>query len=150
MNCPYCNSNKIRVVDKRSSDKNSIRRRRECLKCNKRFTTYERIETHPLVVIKRDGRREPFNREKLLKGIALACGKRPISQEQIEKVVDEVEADLRNMNSTEIKSRIIGELAMDKLKNLDEVAYIRFASVYRQFKGIGHFEKELKELKKKE
>ena len=149
MNCPYCNSNKIRVVDKRSSDENSTRRRRECLKCKKRFTTYERIETHPLVVIKRDDRREPFNREKLLKGIMLACGKRPISQEQIEKIVDEIETDLRNMNSTEIKSRTIGELVMDKLKDLDEVAYIRFASVYRQFKSIEHFVKELKELKRK-
>ena len=149
MNCPYCNSTKVRVVDKRSSDENSTRRRRECLKCEKRFTTYERIETHPLVVIKRDDRREPFNREKLLKGIMLACGKRPISQEQIEKIVDEIEADLRNMNSTEIKSRAIGELAMEKLKDLDEVAYIRFASVYRQFKGIEHFVKELKELKRK-
>ncbi|MBI4010022.1 MAG: transcriptional repressor NrdR [Candidatus Aenigmarchaeota archaeon] len=149
MQCPYCESSKIRVVDKRASEEKAIRRRRECLKCNKRFTTYERIETHPLVVIKHDGRREPFNRDKLSKGIALACGKRPISQEDIEKTVDEIEADLRNMDSNEIKSRAIGELAMGKLKSLDEVAYIRFASVYRQFKGIEHFEKELKELKKR-
>jgi len=149
MQCPYCESNKIRVVDKRASEEKAIRRRRECLKCKKRFTTYERIETHPLVVIKRDGRREPFNRDKLSKGITLACGKRPISQEEIEKTVDGIEADLRNMDSNEIKSRAIGELAMEKLKSLDEVAYIRFASVYRQFKGIEHFEKELKELKKR-
>ena len=100
-------------------------------------------------MIKRDGRREPFDRNKLLKGITLACGKRPISRDEIEKVVDEVEAELRNMDSIEIKSRTIGELTMNKLKELDEVAYIRFASVYRQFKGISHFEKELKELKKK-
>lgn len=149
MDCPYCNSKKIRVVDKRPSDEKTIRRRRECLKCKKRFTTYERIETHPLVVIKRDGRREPFNREKLLKGITLACGKRPVSQEEIEKTVDEIEAGLRNMDTNEIKSRVIGELAMEKLKALDEVAYVRFASVYRQFRGIESFEKELKELKKR-
>ena len=149
MICPYCNSNKIRVVDKRASDDKSIRRRRECLKCKKRFTTYERLETHPLAIIKRDGRREPFDREKLLKGITLACGKRPVSQEEIEKTVDEIEAELRNMDSNEIKSRVVGELAMEKLKALDEVAYIRFASVYRQFRGIESFEKELKELKKR-
>jgi len=149
MECPYCKSKKIRVVDKRASDEKVIRRRRECLKCKKRFTTYERIETHPLAVIKRDGRREPFDREKLLKGITLACGKRPVSQEKIEKTVDEIEAELRNMDSNEIKSRAIGELAMEKLKSLDEVAYIRFASVYRQFRSIEHFEKELKELKKR-
>ena len=149
MKCPYCSSNKIRVVDKRASDEKSIRRRRECLKCKKRFTTYERIETHPLVVIKSDGRRESFNREKLLRGITLACGKRPVSHEEIEKLVDEVEAELRNMDTNEIKSRTVGELAMEKLKLLDDVAYIRFASVYRQFRGIGHFEKELKELKRR-
>ena len=149
MQCPYCQSGKIRVVDKREIDEKSIRRRRECLKCKKRFTTYERIETHPLIVIKRDGRRETFDRGKLLKGITLACGKRPVSQEEIEKTVDEIEAELRNMDSTEIKSRAIGELAMEKLKALDEVAYIRFASVYRQFRGLQHFEKELKELKRR-
>ncbi len=149
MNCPYCSSNKIRVVDKRASDEKSIRRRRECLKCKKRFTTYERIESAELIVIKRDGRREPFDRSKLLKGIALACGKRPISRDEIEKIVDKIETELRNMDSIEIKSRVIGELAMEKLKELDEVAYIRFASVYRQFRGIEHFEKELKELRKK-
>lgn len=149
MICPYCNSSEIRVIDKRTSDEKSIRRRRECEKCKKRFTTYERIETHPLVVIKKDGRREPFNREKLLSGITLACGKRPISREDIEKLVDEIEANLRNMDSTEIKSRAIGGLVMEKLKELDEVAYIRFASVYQKFKGIEHFEKELKQLKRR-
>jgi len=149
MECPYCKSKKIRVVDKRPSDEKTTRRRRECLKCKKRFTTYERIETHPLVVIKRDGRREPFDREKLLKGVTLACGKRPVSQEEIEKTVDGIDAELRNMDTNEIKSRTIGELAMEKLKALDEVAYVRFASVYRQFRGIESFEKELKELKKR-
>lgn len=149
MICPYCNSNEIRVIDKRTSDDKSIRRRRECEKCNKRFTTYERIETHPLVVIKKDGRRETFSREKLFNGITLACGKRPISRGAIEKLVDEIESELRNMDSTEIKSRAIGEIAMEKLKALDEVAYIRFASVYQKFKGIEHFEKELKQLKRR-
>jgi len=149
MICPYCNSGEIRVIDKRTSDEKSIRRRRECEKCEKRFTTYERIETHPLVVIKKDGRREPFSREKLLNGITLSCGKRPISREVIEKLVDEIESELRNMDSTEIKSRAIGEIAMEKLKALDEVAYIRFASVYQKFKGIEHFEKELKQLKRR-
>jgi transcriptional repressor NrdR len=149
MLCPYCRSDKLKVVDKRESDDKSIRRRRECLKCKKRFTTYERIEAVPLIVIKRDKRREPFDRDKLRTGIMKACWKRPISQEKIEKIVDEIETELRNADKTEIRSRDIGELVMNKLKDLDEVAYIRFASVYRRFKDIQSFERELKGLKKK-
>jgi len=148
MKCPYCKSSNLKVNDSRETAE-SIRRRRACLDCKKRFTTYERIEFSPLVVIKKDGRREPFDRNKVQRGITIACGKRPISQEKIEKVVDEIEAELRNLNTTEVKSRAIGELVMEKLKVLDAVAYIRFASVYRanQFKDVRDIEKELKALK---
>ncbi|MBI2547350.1 MAG: transcriptional repressor NrdR [Candidatus Aenigmarchaeota archaeon] len=150
MICPYCDSDELKVVDKRSSDEKTFRRRRECEKCNKRFTTYERVELVPLTIIKRDGRREEFDRNKIRLGIMKACEKRSISQEKIEKIVDEIENELRNMDTTEIKSKIIGDMIMEKLKNLDEVAYIRFASVYKKFKDIESFEKELKELKKGE
>jgi len=148
MKCPYCNSEETRVIDKRPSDDKTFRRRRECEKCNKRFTTYERIENVPLTIIKRDGRREDFDRNKIRLGIMKACEKRPISQEKIEKIVDEMENDLRNMDTTEIKSKIIGDMVIEKLKSLDEVAYIRFASVYKKFKDIESFERELKELKR--
>ncbi|MBU5537328.1 MAG: transcriptional regulator NrdR [Candidatus Aenigmatarchaeota archaeon] len=147
MRCPYCNSEKIKVIDKRPSDNKTFRRRRECQKCHKRFTTYERIELVPLTVIKRDGRREAFDRNKIRIGIMKACEKRPISQEKIEKIVDEIENELRNMDTTEIKSKVIGDMVIEKLKSLDEVAYIRFASVYKKFKAIEDFEKELKALK---
>lgn len=146
--CPYCASDHLKVVDKRPSDDKSFRRRRECEKCQKRFTTYERIELIPLTVIKRDGRRESFDRNKIRIGIMKACEKRPINQERIEKIVDELENELRNMDTIEIKSRVIGDMVMEKLKALDEVAYIRFASVYKKFKDIESFERELKELKK--
>lgn len=148
MICPYCNSDETKVIDKRSSDNKTFRRRRECEKCNKRFTTYERIEDIPLTIIKRDGRSEAFDRNKIRIGIMKACEKRPISQEKIEKIVGEIENDLRNMDSTEIKSKIIGDMVIEKLKSLDEVAYIRFASVYKKFKDIESFERELKELKR--
>ncbi len=147
MQCPFCQSDKLKVVDSRETAE-TIRRRRECDDCKKRFTTYERFEGKPLIIIKKDGRREPFNRNKILKGVMTACGKRPISQDRIEKTVDEIEAELKNMDTTEIKSKIVGDLVMEKLKELDNIAYIRFASVYKKFKDIESLEKELKELKK--
>lgn len=151
MKCPFCGSSKIKVVDKRSSDEKSIRRRRECLNCKKRFTTYERIEVAPIIVIKKDGRREPFDRNKVRRGIMIACGKRPIPQEKIERIVDEIETELRNMDTAEIKSKIVGDLVMEKLKTLDYVAYIRFASVYKanKFKDVEDMLEVLKQLKKK-
>lgn len=149
MKCPYCNSQDTKVVDKRETpDLSSTRRRRECLKCKKRFTTYERIEQINLFVIKKDQRREPFDKEKLRAGIVKACQKRPISHESIEKVLNEIELMLRKKKKTEIASKEIGEIVMKKLKKLDKVAYIRFASVYREFEDISSFEKELKSLKK--
>lgn len=148
MKCPYCQSEETKVIDKRPSDDKTFRRRRECEKCQKRFTTYERIEIVPLTIIKRDGRREEFDRNKIRIGIMKACEKRPISQEKIEKIVDEIENDLRSMDTTEIKSKIIGDMVIENLKSLDEVAYIRFASVYKKFKDIESFERELKELKR--
>lgn len=150
MRCPYCHSPETSVLDSRDSeDLATIRRRRECLRCQKRFTTYERVENIDLVVIKKDGRRESFDRNKLLGGVLKACEKRPISRELIESIVDKVELELRNLDSTEIPSQKIGELVMRKLRSLDKVAYIRFASVYRQFADIESFEKELKSLLKK-
>ena|SRR3972149_10919225 len=147
--CQFCSSTDSKVLDKRPNPAgDATRRRRECLKCGKRFTTYERIEEKPLVVIKKDGRREPFSIEKLRNGFLKACEKRPISHDAIEKVVDEIERKLRNSKKTEIPSKVIGELVMKKLKTLDKVAYIRFASVYREFADIKHFEEELKKIKK--
>ena len=149
MICPYCNSKETKVVDKRDNPSlKATRRRRECLKCKKRFTTYERTEQSDLIVIKKDKRREPFNREKLKNGIIKACQKRPVSYETIENVLNEIESELRKKTKTEVTSREIGELVMKKLKKLDKVAYIRFASVYRDFQDISSFEKELKSLKK--
>jgi transcriptional repressor NrdR len=144
MKCPYCLQN-TKVMDKRES-KDATRRRRECLKCKRRFTTYERVETH-LVVIKKDGRREAYIREKIKIGMQKACEKRPISQEKIDKAVSEVEEKIKSYGKNEIPSRLIGEAIMKKLKKMDEVAYIRFASVYREFKDISEFKKTLKELK---
>ncbi len=147
LKCPYCSTNRIKVVDKRPSDDRTVRRRRECLKCKKRFTTYERIDTD-IVVVKRDGRREPFQREKLKSGIIKACEKRPVPLRQIERMVDEIESELREMHSSEIKSAVVGDMVMEKLRELDEVAYVRFASYYKNFRDIGEFEKELKKLRK--
>lgn len=150
MRCPYCSYARTNVVDSRDVGELEItRRRRECRKCKKRFTTYERVETIGLVVIKKDGRREKFSRDKLLAGVQRACEKRPISQERIEKMAEEVEKELRNMDTLEVESRKIGELVMRKLKKLDKVAYIRFASVYRSFADIESFENELRVLRKK-
>ncbi|MBI2084814.1 MAG: transcriptional regulator NrdR [Candidatus Aenigmarchaeota archaeon] len=148
MKCPYCDSEDTKVIDKRASDERSFRRRRQCEKCEKRFTTYERVEIVPLTVIKKDGRRENFDRNKMRVGIMHACERRPINQEKIEKIVNEIETEIKNMDTVEIKSKIVGDMAMEKLKELDEVAYIRFASVYKKFRDIESFEKELKELKK--
>lgn len=145
MRCIYC-FGKTKVLDKRESVEGAIRRRRECKKCKKRFTTYERVDTK-LMVIKKDGRREPFNREKIKIGIEKACEKRPISQEKIDQVVTEIEALVRSYHKPEIASKVIGEIVIKKLKKLDKVAYIRFASVYREFKDVEEFKKAIKELK---
>ena len=150
MKCPYCGYEETQVIDTRETENlEATRRRRECLKCNKRFTTYERVEEAEIIVVKKDGRRERFERQKLLNGILKACEKRPISLDKIEKLVDEVESDLRKRDSVEVESTIIGEISMKKLKTLDKVAYIRFASVYREFEDLSKFEEELEKLQKK-
>jgi len=147
MKCPFCGQEKDRVVDSRpSQDGRSVRRRRECESCGKRFTTYEYIEDVSLTVIKNDGRREPFDRQKLQRGIELACKKRPISSKKIASIVGEIEEELQNLSKTEITSKAVGETVMKKLKDLDEVAYVRFASVYHKFKDINEFMNELKNL----
>lgn len=147
MKCPYCSHSEDKVIDSRSSNEGkSVRRRRECLKCERRFTTYEYIEEMPLMVIKKDGRREPFDRKKILAGIMKACEKRPISIERMEAVVEKVEKELQSHFDKEVKAQAVGELLMNHLHKLDEVAYVRFASVYRQFKDISQFMKELKGL----
>ncbi|RMF06143.1 transcriptional repressor NrdR [Candidatus Woesearchaeota archaeon] len=150
MKCPYCSSSDIKVVDKRDTeDGKSIRRRRECLNCGKRFTTYERVDMINLIVVKKDGRREQFDRDKLKLGIIRACEKRPVSADKIESIVSDIEARLRNDESIEISSERIGELVMSRLKRIDKVAYIRFASVYREFADLEEFEKELAKLVRK-
>ena len=148
MRCPYCGNEETKVVDKRDTD-GVNRRRRECLKCEKRFTTYERVDLIDLFVVKKDGTREGFDREKLKRGVLKACEKRPVSSEDIEKTVNEIEGYLRKREKTEVNSKIIGEMVMKKLKNLDKVAYIRFASVYKEFADIDDFKEELKSLGKK-
>ena len=151
MKCPYCGNQNTRVVDSRPGKiEFEVRRRRECMECSQRFTTYERIEEVPLVIVKKDTRREEFNREKVLSGIKKACEKRAISIDQIETVVDGVEQALRESNEREISSGIVGEKIMDALKRLDDVAYVRFASVYREFKDVSDFINELRELLPKE
>ena len=150
MKCPYCNNKETKVLDKRETEDLSVtRRRRECLKCKKRFTTYERPEALEVVIVKKDGRRERFDRHKLLTGILKACEKRPVSMEKIENVVDDIEADLRGKGESEIASKRLGQMVMKKLKSLDKVAYIRFASVYREFEDLESFEEELERLQKK-
>ncbi len=147
MKCPCCGFEEDKVLESRlSSDKNSIRRRRECLKCAARFTSYERVEERPLMVIKRDGRREPYNREKLLSGIYKACEKRPVSMDAIDDLIDDIEKDLRAVSAREVESKEIGRLAMERLQKIDQVAYVRFASVYRQFQDVSEFVKEVKGL----
>lgn len=147
MKCPYCNYPESKVVDSRATEENcSIRRRRECLSCGERFTTYERLEELPLTVIKKDGRTEFFDRNKLLTGLLKACEKRPIQRKDLEDIVKDVERELRNGMETEVESGRLGELVMDRLREIDEVAYVRFASVYRQFKDINIFKQELEKL----
>jgi transcriptional repressor NrdR len=150
MKCPYCSNEETKVMDSRDTeDLEATRRRRECLKCNKRFTTYERVEEADIVIIKKDGNRERFDRQKLTNGILKACEKRSISMEKIEKLVDSVESDLRKRDSVEVKSDSLGKLIMRKLKTLDKVAYIRFASVYLEFEDLNRFGEELEKLQKK-
>ena len=146
MNCPYCQSLETKVTDSRDTGTYTIRRRRECLKCNKRFTTYESIEMTPIYVIKKDGRREKFDRIKIRNGIIKALEKRPVGHDTIEELVDSVEEKIRRCGKEEIESSIIGEYVMDLLKKTDKVAYIRFASVYRSFTDVSSFEKEVKNL----
>ncbi|MBQ8762818.1 MAG: transcriptional regulator NrdR [Clostridia bacterium] len=147
MRCPFCSCEESKVIDSRPTDEGErIRRRRECISCQKRFTTYEVIESVPVIVVKKDKSREVFDRNKLFNGMLRACEKRPVSLEKIESAVNEIEATLQNSLDREVTSVHIGELAMDKLKDLDEVAYVRFASVYRQFKDINTFMDELAKL----
>ena len=147
MKCPFCGYNESKVIDSRPAEEGAtIRRRRECLACSRRFTTYEIIERMPLVVVKRDGSRQSFDKVKLINGMVRACEKRPVSIKQIENAVNEIEAYLQSTMRSEVPSAEIGELVMEKLKELDEVAYVRFASVYRQFKDINTFMEELKKL----
>ncbi|AFS78323.1 transcriptional repressor NrdR [Gottschalkia acidurici 9a] len=147
MKCPYCDFFESKVVDSRPiDDGQAIRRRRECTKCGKRFTTYENIEEIPLIVIKKDGNRQAYNRNKILNGIIRACEKRPVSIQQMEEIVDDIEKTLFNSMEKEITTNYIGELIMNKLKNVDEVSYVRFASVYRQFKDLNTFMDELEKL----
>jgi len=149
--CPTCKYNGTRVIDSRPVDEGrAIRRRRECEECGYRFTTFERVEEYPLIVIKKEGTREEFSRDKVLRGLLRACEKRPVSLNQLETITTEVERELRNLEVSEVKSEVIGEMVMDKLAKIDEVAYVRFASVYRQFKDINVFIEELKDLLKKE
>ena len=148
MKCPFCGYTESIVIETRDTE-NGIRRRRQCLKCGKRFTTYERIESSPLVVIKKNGNREQFDKEKIRRGILKACEKLPISMDDINRITDEIESELYSRGEQEIKSKKIGELVMKKLKKLDKVAYIRFASVYREFKDVEDFEKELKKLSRR-
>lgn len=149
MNCPFCNHYDSKVVDSRPTDEGqSIRRRRECTECGKRFTTYEKLEQVPLIIIKKNGTRESYDRNKVLNGILRSCEKRPVSLTTIEETVDEIEKELYNSMDKEIRSEHIGEMIMRKLKEIDEVSYVRFASVYRQFADINSFKEELEKLLK--
>lgn len=144
MKCPYCNASDTKVIDSRSADdNNSIRRRRQCETCGKRFTTYEKLETLPLMIIKKDNSRETYDRRKVEKGILLSCHKRPVSSQQISQMVDEIENQVFSMEEKEVPASAVGELVMKKLKDVDEVAYVRFASVYREFKDVNAFMEEL-------
>lgn len=147
MKCPYCNAQDTKVIDSRPADDNSsIRQRRQCEKCGKRFTTYEKLETMPLMVIKKDRSRETYDRSKIESGIIHSCHKRPVSTQQINAMIDEIENQIFNMEEKEVETTVIGELVMRKLKQLDEVAYVRFASVYREFKDVNTFMEELGKL----
>ncbi len=146
MKCPYCGFSESKVVDSRPADEGSIRRRRECLQCERRFTTYETVESLPMVVIKKDGSRQTFDRSKVLRGIQRSCEKRPVPVADMERMALEIEQELQNKLEREISTELVGEMVMDKLKKADEVAYVRFASVYRQFKDINTFMSELSKL----
>lgn len=149
MRCPFCRSKRDKVVDSRSiRNDHAVRRRRECLKCHKRYTTYEYVEEIPIMIKKSDGRREPFDRQKILNGLIKACEKRPISLEKLENIVTKIESQFQNKLVKEVNSKVIGEMVMKYLRSLDEVAYVRFASVYREFKDVSHFMKELKKFLK--
>ena len=147
MKCPFCSFEESKVIDSRPTDEGQrLRRRRECLSCGKRFTTYEIIESLPIIVIKKDKSRETFNRDKLMTGLLRACEKRPVSIDTLDNMIDEIETTLQNSLDREVSSEKIGQLVMEKLKKIDEVAYVRFASVYRQFKDINTFMRELNKL----
>ncbi len=147
MKCPHCGHEEDKVVDSRpSQDGRAVRRRRECLKCHERFTTYEYVEHHALTVVKSDGRREPFDRNKILYGIKLACNKRPVAGQQMQTMLDAIEADLNTRSRSDIPSKEIGELVMSKLREVDEIAYVRFASVYRRFQDAAEFLEEIRKL----
>lgn len=147
MKCPFCDYYETKVIDSRPTDEGqAIRRRRECIRCFRRFTTYEKVESMPLIIVKKDGTREAYDRNKILNGILKACEKRPVPLSTIEEMVDEIERELYNSMEKEITSQHIGEMVMNKLRDIDEVAYVRFASVYRQFKDINTFMDELKKL----
>ena len=147
MKCPFCSSENTRVIDSRpADDNNSIRRRRMCDECGKRFTTYEKVETIPLIIIKKDNNREQYNRSKIERGIIRACYKRPVSAEAIQKAVERIEIKIFNLEAKEVSSTDVGEIVMDELKELDEVAYVRFASVYREFKDVNTFMDEIKKM----
>ena len=147
MKCPYCGHPESKVIDSRPADENaSIRRRRECLSCARRFTTYETVESLPMVVIKKDGSRQSFDRQKMLRGMIRACEKRPVTLAELERIADEIEQELQNAMEREIRTEIIGEKVMERLRKVDQVAYVRFASVYRQFKDIDTFMAELNKL----
>ncbi len=148
MRCPYCEHEESKVLDSRPvEDSTSIRRRRECLRCSRRFTTYERVDHVPLMVVKRDGRREPFTREKILTGLVKAAGKRPVSVDALEGLVEDVERDIRNRGDREIRSLEIGEMVMDRLRHLDDVAFVRFASEHRRFQDVDTLVEEIETLK---
>ena len=146
MKCPYCGYQESKVVDSRPADEGSIRRRRECLRCERRFTTYDTVESLPMVVIKKDGSRQSFDRSKVLRGIQRSCEKRPVPVADMERMATEIEQELQNNLEREISTELVGEMVMDKLKKAEEVAYVRFASVYRQFKDINTFMSELNKL----
>lgn len=146
MRCPFCNADDTKVIDSRAAENNAIRRRRQCEACGKRFTTYEKIEMLPLIVIKKDQNREPYDRTKIEAGIIRSCHKRPVSMKQITALVDDIENTIFNLGEKEVSSKFIGELLMNKLKDFDDVAYVRFASVYREFKDVNTFMDELKKL----
>jgi len=147
MNCPFCSHHESKVVDSRPTDEGqAIRRRRECIVCSKRFTTYEKVDEIPLIVVKKNGNREPYNRNKILNGVIRSCEKRPVSLRDIEQLVDGIEKQIYNIMEREITTELIGNLVIDKIKYLDEVAYVRFASVYREFKDINTFMDEVKKI----